>query len=131
MPNSTVVSWVECLSGYQPLADWIQGLLHRKESRPGSVYLVSEHMAQEIIGPSLEFTAVILLHDWVMLSNDFLNARIYLHGLVVHSALIRGMSYSSRQWLMQKAMLGQSAENKILECPALNGTVILPMPRLS
>lgn len=121
-----MVSWVECHSGYQALADSIWGLLHRKESRPVSVYLVSEQMAQEIIGPSLEFTAVILLHDWVVLSNGFLNASIYLHGLVVHSALIRGMSYSSRQWLMQKAVLGQSAENKMMVCPALNGTVILP-----
>lgn len=92
-----MVSWVECHSGNQPLADWIRGLLHRKESRPVSVYLVSEHMAQEIIGPSLEFTAVILLHDWVVLSNGFLDARLYLHGLVVHSALIGGMAYSSRQ----------------------------------
>lgn len=92
-----MVSWVECHSGYQPLADWIRGLLQRRESRPVPVYLVSEHMAKEIIGPSLEFTAVILLHDWVLLSNGFLKARIYVHGLVVHSALIRGMSYSSRQ----------------------------------
>lgn len=83
-------------------------------------------MAQEIIGPSLEFTAVILLHDWVVLSNGFLDARLYLHGLVVHSALIGGMAYSSRQWSMQKAMLGQSAENKMMVGPALNGTVILP-----
>lgn len=97
MPNSTMVSWVECYRGYQPLADWIQGLLPKKESRPVSVDLVSEHMAKEITGPSLEFTAVILLHDWVMLSNGFLNAHVYLHGLVVHSALIRGMSYSHRQ----------------------------------
>lgn len=87
-----MLSWVECHSDYQPLADWIRGLLQRKEFRPIPVYLVSEHMAKEIIGPSLEFTAVILLHDWVMLSNGFLNAHIYLHGLVVHSALIRGMS---------------------------------------
>lgn len=62
-----MVPWVECQSGYHSLLFGSEACSVGKESMLFfSVNLIKKHMAEEIIGPSLEYTAVVWLNGRVV-----------------------------------------------------------------
>lgn len=77
-------------------------------------------MAEDIIGTSLEYTAIILLnsHYQMVFSSSYLSPQM--------SGALRGLSYCSRQGFMQKPVPAKVQREFMMgDCSALNGTAIL------